>query len=62
MSKEYVLVSQGMVIYKTKDKLKAEKIMNKENDKFYKYKQQCLDNYEPYADTEIEMFEEEANE
>lgn len=62
MSKEYVLVSQGMVIYRTKNKSKAEKIMNKENDKFYEYKQQCLENYETYADTEIEMFEEDSNE
>lgn len=60
MSKEYVLVSQGIEIYRTKNKEKAEKIMNTENKLFYEYKQRCLDNHEPYANNEIEIFEEES--
>ena len=34
-------------------------MMNKSNDEWYGYKQKCLDNYEPYADNEIEIYEEE---
>jgi len=57
--KEYVLVSQGIEIYRTRNKEEAESIMKHENEGFYNYKQECLDNSEPYTDTEIEMYEEE---
>lgn len=60
MSKEYVLTSQCIEIYRTKDKEQAEKIMNAENKLFYKYKQRCLDSNKPYTDNEIKMFEEES--
>lgn len=62
MSKEYVLVSQDIEIYRTKSKEQAENIMNTENKLFYKYKQQCLDNNELYADNEIIMYEEDIGE
>lgn len=35
--KEYVLVSQGIEIYRTKDKEKAENIMKRENESLYNY-------------------------
>ena len=57
--KEYVLVTQGIEIYRTKDKEKAENIMKRENESFYNYIQECLDNSEPYADNEIEIYEED---
>ncbi len=57
--KEYVLLSQGIEIYRTKNKEEAEKIMNDENHDWYQYKQECLDNNESYADNSIEMFEED---
>lgn len=57
--KEYVLVSQGIEIYRTKDKEEAENIMKCENESFYNYVQECLDNGETYADNEIEIYEED---
>lgn len=57
--KYYVLVSQGIEIFRTTCKEEAEKIMSESNREFYNYKQRCLDNYENYADTEIFMYEEE---
>ena len=59
MIKYYVLVSQGIEIFRTTCKEEAEKIMNELNKEFYNYKQCCLDNYEDYADTEVFMYEEE---
>lgn len=56
---KYVLVSQGIKIFATYDKNKAIAMMYDGNDKWLDYKQECLDNHEPYADNEIEMFEEE---
>ena len=56
--KEYVLVSQGIEIYRTTDKVEAESIMNVENEDWLKYVQRCVDNDEPYADNEIFMYEE----
>lgn len=56
---KYVLVSQGIKIFETYDKNKAIAMMYDGNDKWLDYKQECLDNHEPYADNEIEMFEEE---
>lgn len=56
---KYVLVSQGIKIYETYDKNKAMAMMYNGNDKWSDYKQECLDNHEPYADNKIEMFEEE---
>lgn len=56
---KYVLVSQGIKIFETYDKNEAIAMMCAGNDKWLDYKQECLDNHEPYADNEIEMFEEE---
>ena len=46
MIKYYVLVSQGIEIFRTTCKEEAEKIMNESNKEFYNYKQCCLDNYD----------------
>lgn len=56
---EYVLVSQGIEIYRTKDKNEANNIMEKNNEEWNEYRQNCIDNYEPYADNEIYICEEE---
>lgn len=57
--KQYVLVSQGIEIFRTTNKKEAEKIMNDKNSDWYKYKNECIENNEPYADNYIEMFEED---
>ena len=57
--KQYVLVSQGIEIFRTTNKKEAEKIMNDENSDWYKYKNECIENNELYADNYVEMFEEE---
>lgn len=36
--------------------------MNSENEDFYEYQQECLDKGEPYADTEIFLYEEACGE
>jgi hypothetical protein len=58
MNIEYVLVSQGMEIYRTTDKTEAENFMNKSNEHYYEYCQKCYDNYERPADNEVFMYEE----
>lgn len=58
MNKQYVLVSQGVEIYRTSDKLEAENIMNDSNEEYYDYCQKCCDNYDQAADNEIFMYEE----
>lgn len=59
MMTKYVLVSQGIKIYETLDKTKAEEITNNENKKWHHYVERCMENMEPYADNEIFMYEEE---
>lgn len=56
---KYILVSQGIKIYKTFDKAKAEEIMNNSNKKWRYYVERCMEDMEPYADNEIFMCEEE---
>lgn len=57
--KYYVLVSQGIEIFRTTCKEEAERIMKESNEEFYKYKQWCADNCEYCANTELELYEEE---
>lgn len=59
MAKQYVLVSQGIEIFRTFNKDEAEKMMNESNDEYRKYCQQCYDNNEPCADNEVFMYEED---
>lgn len=55
----YVLVSQGIEIFRTTCKEEAERVMKESNAEFYKYKQWCADNYEYCADAEVLLYEEE---
>ena len=59
MSKEYVLVSQGIEIFCTENKALAEKMMNESNADWRKYRQRCIEEYERPADNEVFMYEEE---
>lgn len=56
---KYILVSQGIKIYETLNKTEAEKIMNTSNADWHRYVEECIENFEPYADNEIFMYEEE---
>ena len=56
---DYVLVSQGIEIYRTKDKNEATNIVEQGNKEWYKYCQECYDNHESCADNEITIYEEE---
>ena len=60
MITKYVLVSQGIKIYETFDKTKAEEIMNNNNKEWHHYVERCMEDMEPYADNEIFMYEEGA--
>ena len=53
--KEFVLVSQGMEIMRTKSQENAINYVKKENDEWFNYKQKCIDNYEDYADNYIDL-------
>lgn len=55
---EYVLVSQGIEIYRTTNKEEAEHMMNEANESWYEYRQECIDRHEAYADNEVFMYEE----
>jgi len=59
MSKQYVLVSQGIEIFRTNDKEFAQKIMNEQNKEYYDYYEKCADNNEPAADNEVFLYEED---
>ena len=60
--KEFVLVSQGIEIMRTKSQEIAINYVKKENDDWFDYKQRCIDNYERYADNYISLEIEYANE
>lgn len=53
--KEFVLVSQGMEIMRTKSQENAINYVKKENDEWFDYKQRCIDNHEDYADNYIDL-------
>ena len=55
VDKEFVLVSQGIEIYRTKSQENAVNMVKKENDEWFDYKQRCIDNYEDYADNYIDL-------
>ena len=56
---KYALVSQGIKIYETFDKTKAQEIMNNSNKEWRHYVERCMEGIEPYADNEIFIYEEE---
>ena len=55
IDKEFVLVSQGIEIMRTKSQENAINYTKEENDKWFDYKQRCIDNYEDYADNYIDL-------
>lgn len=55
VDKEFVLVSQGIEIYRTKSQENAVNMVKKENDEWFDYKQRCIDSYEDYADNYIDL-------
>lgn len=57
-AKEYVLVSQGIEIYRTTDKEEAEKMMNESNKSWREYVERCIEEGERPADNEVFMYEE----
>ena len=56
---KYVLVSQGVKIYETFDRAKAEGVMNNGNKEWRYYVERCMEDMGPYADNEIFMCQEE---
>lgn len=62
MEKQYVLVSQGIEIYRTANKEEAEQMMNESNADWNEYRQRCIEEGEGPADNEVFMFEEETEE
>ena len=62
IDKEFVLVSQGIEIMRTKSQENAINYVKKENDDCLDYKQKCIDNYEDYADNYIDLEIEYASE
>ena len=55
---KYVVVSQGILIARFTDKDEAIAYVTKANESWEKYKQECLDNYKPYADNQCFLYEE----
>lgn len=58
MAKEYVLVSQGIEIYRTTDKDEAETMMNESNKSLREYVERCIEEGERPADNKMFMYEE----
>ena len=58
MAKEYILVSQGIEIYRTTDKKEAEIMMNESNKSWREYVERCIEEGERPADNEVFMYEE----
>lgn len=55
MNREFVLVSQGIEIMRTKSQEVAINEVKKGNDEWFDYCQQCADNYERPADYTLRM-------
>lgn len=57
--KQYILVSQGVELFRTFDKQEAEEYIDRENADWYDYREKCTENFEPCADNEVFMYEED---
>ena len=53
--KEFVLVSQGIEIFRTKSQEKAVNMVKESNDEYFDYQQKCYDNYERPADNYVDL-------
>ena len=60
--KEFVLVSQGIEIYRTKSQENAVNMVKEYNDEYFNYLQKCYDNYERPADNYVDLEIEYSNE
>jgi len=58
MAKEYVLVSQGIEIYRTTNREEAVKMQEESNKDWREYVERCIEEYEPYADNKVYLYEE----
>lgn len=56
---EYVLVSQGVEIYRTTDEDEAKSIQAESNDVWRRYVEECLENGDVPVDNEVFLYEEE---
>ena len=56
---EYVLVSRGQEIFRTRDREEARQVMREMNKQYYKYVEMCIKNHKPYVNNEVHMCEEE---
>ena len=56
MAEQYVLVSQGIEIYRTTDKTEAERMMNESNANWREYVARCIENHERPADNEVFLY------
>lgn len=59
---KYTLVSQGIAIYETENLQEAVDIARKGNEEWYKYVEKCVEEWEPYADNEMFVYDENGNE
>lgn len=59
---KYTLVSQGIAIYETENLQEVVDIARKENEQWYKYVEKCVEEWEPYADNEMFVYDEDGNE
>lgn len=55
-SVKFVVVSQGCAICEFDDQKEAERYVNSENLRWLKYVEECIDNFEPYADNECFLY------
>ena len=55
IDKEFVLVSQGIEIYRTKSQENAVNMVKEYNDEYFDYLQKCYDNYERPADNYVDL-------
>lgn len=59
---KYTLVSQGIAIYETENLQEVVDIARRENEQWYEYVDECINNMEPYADNELFVYDEDGNE
>jgi hypothetical protein len=57
--KQYILVSQGVELFRTFDKQESEEYKDRENSDWSDYREKCTENFEQYADNEVFIYEED---
>ena len=56
---EYVLVSRGQEIFRTRDREEARQVMREMNKQYYKAFEMCMKHNVPCVNNEVKMVEEE---